>query len=69
MTTLSKINKYLARNNIDAEILPGKGYVYFSGPAVVNWYIKAIPNLENVKNITNEEGKQLFFDLQQLNLF
>lgn len=69
MTTLSKINKYLKQNNIDAELLSGKGYIYFSGPDVLNWKIKIIPGLTNVKDISTDEGKKLFYQQMHLNSF
>lgn len=67
MTTLSKINKRLKRLNIDAELLPGKGYVYFSGPATISWHTTTVPGVVNVNNLTNEQGCDLFTEMSQLN--
>ena len=67
MTTLSKINKYLKSNNIDAEILPGKGYVYFAGPDTSTWKNTTVPGIPNVKNLTTAQGKELFSKMLELN--
>lgn len=69
MTTLAKINKHLKSHNIDAEILPGKGYVYFAGPATSNWRETIVPGIPNVKNLSNEQGYNLFQEMLQLNSF
>ena len=67
MTTLAKINKHLKRLNIDAEILPGKGYVYFAGPATSLWKETIVPGTPNVKMLTNEQGYALFSEMAELN--
>lgn len=67
MTTLAKINKNLKKLNIDAEILPGKGYVYFAGPATDRWHTTMVPGLFNVKELTNEQGYALFQEMCELN--
>ena len=67
MTTLAKINKNLKSNKIDAEILPGKGYVYFAGPTTSSWKTTVVPGIPNVKNLTNEQGYNLFTEMLQIN--
>ena len=69
MTTLAKINKHLKKLNIEAEILPGKGYVYFAGPATDQWKETIVPGLFNVKNLSNEQGYELFQEMSELNSF
>lgn len=69
MTTLAKINKHLKKLNIEAEILPGKGYVYFAGPATAHWKETIVPGIPNVKNLTNEQGYELFTEMSQLNSY
>lgn len=69
MTTLAKINKHLKKLNIEAEILPGKGYVYFAGPATTRWKETIVPGIPNVKNLTNEQGYELFTEMSQLNTY
>mgnify|MGYP003592676066 CR=1 FL=1 len=69
MTTLAKINKHLKKLNIEAEILSGKGYVYFAGPATDHWKGTIVPGLFNVKNLTNEQGYALFQEMCELNSF
>ena len=69
MTTLAKINKHLKKLNIDAEILPGKGYVYFAGPATSLWRETIVPGIPNVKMLTNEQGYALFTEMSELNAF
>ena len=69
MTTLAKINKHLKKLNIEAEILPGKGYVYFAGPATTWWKETIVPGIPNVKNLTNEQGYELFTEMSQLNTY
>ena len=69
MTTLAKINKQLKKLNIEAEILPGKGYVYFAGPATIQWKETIVPGIPNVKNLTNEQGYELFTEMSQLNSY
>ena len=69
MTTLAKINKHLKKLNIEVEILPGKGYVYFAGPATDHWKETIVPGLFNVKNLTNEQGYELFQEMSELNSF
>ena len=67
MTTLAKINKHLKKLNIEAEILPGKGYVYFAGPATSLWRETIVPGIPNVKMLTNEQGYELFTEMSELN--
>ena len=67
MTTLHKINKYLKRNNIDAEILAGKGYIYFAGPATAQWRETIVGGLFNVKCLTDEQGFRLFTEMCEVN--
>ena len=67
MTTLNKINKYLKRNNIDAEILAGKGYIYFAGPATEQWHETIVGGLFSVKDLTNEQGYNLFSEMCEIN--
>lgn len=69
MTTLAKINKNLKKLNIDAEILSGKGYVYFAGPAIDSWKETIVPGLFSVKEMTNEQGYALFQEMCELNSF
>jgi hypothetical protein len=69
MTTLAKINKNLKKLNIDAEILSGKGYVYFAGPATDLWKETIVPGMLNVKELTNEQGYALFQEMCELNSF
>jgi len=69
MTTLSKINKRLKREKIDAEILSDKGKLYFAGPAVVNWELPYIDVNINIKNLTTEQGFMLFFEVMHRNSF
>lgn len=69
MTTLAKINKRLKKLNIEAEILPGKGYAYFTGPATAQWKETIVPGIPNVKNLTNEQGYELFTEMSQLNSY
>lgn len=67
MTTLNKINKYLKRMNIDAEILAGKGYIYFTGPATSTWRETIVGGLYSVRELTVDQGQALFGEMCEIN--
>ncbi len=72
MTTLAKINKYLKNLGIEAEILSGKGYIYFAGPATDKWYYTIVPGIFNKKHLSNlsdAQGYKLYEEMCQLNSF
>ena len=66
---LRLICERMKKLDIEAEILSGKGYMYFSGPATDRWHTTIVPGIPNVKNLTDEQGFKLFQEMCELNCF
>jgi len=64
--TIAAVNKALKAAGFDAEIVNGKGYLWFDGPEASNWFSSSVPvcHLNHISTVSGwvEKYRQMKAD-------